>query len=66
MSVEPLYVGVRDGSLLSLIEGEASERGDPTALGLAILVKTHMFVATLLVMFWLSLTSCLSFCRSEK
>ena len=32
------------------MEREASERGDPSVLGLATLVKTHMFVATLLFM----------------
>ena len=37
-------------SLIFSLEREASERGDPCALGLATLVKNHIFVATLLFM----------------
>ena len=37
-------------SLLCSLEREASERSDPTALGLAKLCKTYMFVATLMLM----------------
>lgn len=37
-------------SLITSLEREASERGDPTALGLATLVKSYTFVATLLLM----------------
>ena len=37
-------------SLLCSLEREASERSDPTAMGLAKLCKTYMFIATLLLM----------------
>ena len=37
-------------SLIFSLEREASERGDPCALGLATLVKNHILVATLLFM----------------
>ena len=37
-------------SLLCSLEGEAYERSDPTALGLATLCKTYMFIATLMLM----------------
>ena len=37
-------------SLIVILDREASEKGDPTVLGLSILVKTYPFVDTLLFM----------------